>query len=212
MKTRLIVLGFCLCFFLLAAAACGKQQEGLDHTNETKQEDMLSEEESNLHEEEKHIGETIAPSITMLASTALGDSEASVLERFGNPCEKISYEEFEGYYGEPWYILDYHEDLHFTIGEESRKVLRIDVMGGEYKTNLEAGIGDPAQNVLPLYRTFYAEMFSRHSDDLLHGWFLVEQNGLLIFVFPREEGDFAGPVLDETPVEGIILAYEHHFD
>jgi hypothetical protein len=154
------------------------------------------------------------PEQTTLAGIALGDPVTKVTEMFGNQYIEDIISAEDSYYGEDAANWNYQDRIYFTIGQTSQSVLRVYVTVSEYETNLEVKVGDSADTFLPLYRDYYEELVSFHSDDTLYGWFQVEEGGLLIFRFEDENGSIESvdPIPDDAVVENITLAYLDHFD
>jgi hypothetical protein len=154
------------------------------------------------------------PEKTILAGITLGDPVTKVTQLFGDPLVEGTIGADESYYGEDAANWNYQDRIYFTIGLTSQSVLRVYVTVPEYETNLEVTVGQQADTFLPLYRSFYEELVSYHSDDTLYGWFKVEDGGLLIFRFEDENGSIDGgiPIPDQAVVESITLAYLAHFD
>jgi hypothetical protein len=154
------------------------------------------------------------PELTTLAGIALGDPVTKVTELYGTDYEEDFLDAEDSYYGEDVANWNYQDRIYFTIGQTSQSVLRVYVTVPDYETNLEVKVGDSADTFLSVYREYYEELISFHSDDTLYGWFQVEEGGLLIFRFADENGPIESidPIPDEAVVESITLAYLDHFD
>ena len=154
------------------------------------------------------------PEVTTLAGVALGDPVTKVTEMYGDQYIEDTISADDSYYGEDVANWNFQDRIYFTIGQTSQSVLRVYVTVPEYETNLEAKVEDSADSFLPTYRDYYEELVSFHSDDVLNGWFQVEEGGLLIFRFEDASGSIESvdPIPDDAVVESITLAYLDHFD
>ncbi len=154
------------------------------------------------------------PEITTLADIALGDPADTVTQMYGTQYEEDTTSADESYYGEDVANWNYQDRIYFTIGLTTQSVLRVYVAIPDYETNLGVKVGDKADTFLPQYRDYYDELVSNQSDDILNGWFLIEEGGLLIFRFADENGELDPtlPIPDEAVVDSITLAYVEHFD
>lgn len=154
------------------------------------------------------------PEQTILAGIALGDPASKVIQLYGNQYIEDTLSADDSYYGQDVANWNYQDRIYFTIGQSTQTVLRVYVTVPEYETNLAVKVGQRAVTFLPLYRGYYEELVSYHSDDVLYGWFQVEDGGLLIFRFT--DGDIAieggVPIPDQAIVDNITLAYQDHFD
>ncbi len=215
MRLRKTLILLLILMLLLPLTACRREVETPDIEDPDLNEDPEdSEDPEEPAPEPDPEPEAEIPAKTTLAGIGLGDSASEVTRLFGRMYEEELLFADEGYYGEDAVYWNYQDRIFFTIGQNTQKVLRIDVTVGDYETNLGIRVGQRAQDILPKYTALYPQLVSIHTDGEVPGWFLVEKGGLLIFVFYDVNGEriYEGAVPDNAVCEGITLAYEEHFD
>jgi len=149
--------------------------------------------------EQNNLGNESLPSI---AGICLDDAAEIVEMILGNEYEE-SFSDIEGHFGEPYYIRTYNDGLSIIIGQNSGKVLEIELTSTEYETWLGDRIGDTAEEVLSKYRKKYTEPETIHSDGKLEGWFNVGNGIILIFDFNKEDNMIVNT--DISPVSKVEL-------
>ncbi len=153
------------------------------------------------------------PETTTLGEISLGDPVDEVLLRFGSMYEETVIDDEAGYFGEPINYWNYQDRIGFMVGVTTQQVLRIDVFDSGYYSNLGAYIGQKASEILPVYREYYEELVSIHTEAVVPGWFLVEDDKLLILRFSDgSEASFGDPIPDDALLVEMSLAYLEHFD
>lgn len=121
-----------------------------------------------------------------LAGIKLGDSQELVLQVLGDKYRVSIFDEAFSL-GEPFIRMKYDNGITVIIGADTKKVLEIETESEDTTTNLGIRVGDKAEDALTKYRAYYQEPVSRHSDDTLIGWFLLEDEELIIFNFAKGE-------------------------
>lgn len=141
-----------------------------------------------------------------------GDSKDQLLAAFGTRYEEDTFEE-EVSLGEPFARLSFPNGITAIVGIETNKVLEIETNSADTVTNLGFKVGDDAREVLAKYRTMYQEPQSRHSDDTLIGWFLLQDEELIIFNFDQDEVLVNDPQLKpDAKVKRIKLSNFDYMD
>lgn len=148
-----------------------------------------------------------------LGGISLGDSPERVIEVLGSNYTESVEPDTAGFIGEDMILWSYENDAVIYFGQTSGKVLKVTTASRDLKTDLGIKAGDNAETVFNAYRPLYDEPTSRHSNDLLEGWFLMEDGVVIIFDFNKSDGSaINSDVTPDSVVEEIILAYWKHFD
>ena len=122
-----------------------------------------------------------------LGGITLGDSSRNVVNALGNDCTKIDEPDNAGIIGEDMTIWRYESGISVTIGKTSDKVLRIASVSPDFKTDLGIKVSEDINTVYEAYKPLYEEAVSRHSDEVLEGWFLVGNEAVIIFDFNKSD-------------------------
>jgi hypothetical protein len=147
-----------------------------------------------------------------LGGIKLGDSKDQVIEAFGTDYEEDYFDEAFAL-GEPFVRMLYSNGITVILGTDSNTVLEIETTSPETVTNLGYRVGDKAQEVLDEYRSKYEEPQSRHSDDTLTGWFLInDEYELVIFKFDTDDTLINENVEPDDRIEGIKLTNFKYMD
>jgi len=196
-KAILIVFLIVLTGALIITSGCSEDIDG-----EAKNE-MINAETSNQ--------DIMTPS--SLGGISLGDSLQTVVDVLGNNYTESTESDNAEYIGEDMTVWSYESGIVVSFGKTSGKVLRITSTSTDLKTNLGIKVGDAAKTVFETYKPLYEEAVSRHSDEMLTGWFLMEDGAVMIFDFDKSDGAVVNSnVTPDSSVEKIILAYWKHFD
>lgn len=151
--------------------------------------------------------------ISGLGGISLGDSPERVIEVLGSNYTESVEPDTAGFIGEDMTVWSYENDTVVYIGQTSGKVLKVTTASPDLKTSLSIKVGDNAETVFKAYRLLYEEAVSRHRDEVLEGWFLMEDGIVMIFDFDKSDGVMVNSdVTSDFAVEEIILAYWKHFD
>lgn len=121
-------------------------------------------------------------------------------------------EEEGGYFGQNIIFRQYENDCHVVIDKATGKVLQIDVSSPEYPTDRGFKVGDPAMEVLEDYRQDYEEWVGNQSPEKLVGWFLVDDETLLIFSSKENLERFNEDLTEDSKIFGITLGSPRYFD
>lgn len=155
---------------------------------------------------------TINEDLPSLAGICLDDAAEIVDMILGDEYEE-SISEIEGHFGEPYYIRDYKDGLSIIIGQNSGKVLEIELSSTKYETWLGDKIGDTAEKVLSKYREKFTEPESIHTGGKLEGWFNVGSGIILIFDFNKEDNMIVNTdIKPDSQVELIKLTKMQYLD
>lgn len=148
-----------------------------------------------------------------LEGISLGDSSQSVISILGSNCIKTDEPDSAGYIGEDTTVWRYESGISVTIGKTSDKVLRIASVSPDFKTDLGIKVSEDINTVYEAYKPLYEEAVSRHSDEVLEGWFLVGNEAVIIFDFNKSDNAVVNSnITPDSKVEEIIVAYWKHFD
>lgn len=148
-------------------------------------------------------GETV-PS---LGGISLGDSSEKVIEVLGDKYSETAEPDILGAFNEDIVIWNYNNAINVSIGKRSGKVLRVVSNSPDYKTDLGIKVGDDADTVFETYRSELKEAVSRHNDETLEGWFLTEDEIVVIFDFDKSDDALVNSdITPDTRVEEIILS------
>ncbi|MGI6514459.1 MAG: hypothetical protein ACOX3D_08955 [Syntrophomonadales bacterium] len=157
-------------------------------------------------------GETQDEVIPNIGGIHLGDTRTQVTDILGSDYEEI-FEEEGGHFGEPYYILDYREGIKLIIGQDSGKVMQIDVTTPGMATDMGVNVGDQAADAIAKYREKYSEPESIHSGEKLVGWFEVGEGALVILDVDRNDDTIVNPeITPDMEVEMIRLVYSRYID
>ena len=148
-----------------------------------------------------------------LGGISLGDSPQKVIDVLGNNYSESAEPDIAGLMDEDLIIWSYESGISVYIGKTSEKVLRIISTSANTKTDLGIKVGDEYKTVYETYKPVSEEAVSRHSDEILEGWFLVEDEAVVIFDFDESDNAVVNRnVKPDSKVEKIILAYWKHLD
>jgi hypothetical protein len=197
-----------ICLMLLIMTGCSRP--AATEPPETTPEETPGEEPPASEEPEPEA--PTPPERTTLGGVSLGDDTARVQLMLGNNyAEEILPE--DPFYSQGTRIWAYPKGITVTFSLKSDRMVHLEVTAVDCATNLGVRVGDSAADVLAEYRTVYEEYEGLHSDGAIPGWFRVENGGLLIFDFDREDGALANSdVGAEAVVEAIVLAQAADFD
>ena len=202
---RNIIFVILVTLLALSLLACGNDNKGAidsSHSNEPSQTIVETSNENNDNTED-------VPSI---AGICLDDTKEKIDKVLGKDY-KETFSEVEGHFGEPYYLREYIDGISLIIGKNSRKVLEIELVSGNYQTWLGDNIGDTAGDVLSKYREKYAEPKSIHSDEKLEGWFDVGDGILIIFDFNKDDDTITNvDISPDSKVELIKLTKMQYMD
>ena len=147
-----------------------------------------------------------------LGGIRLGDSKDKVIQAFGTDYEEDFFDD-DYPFGEPYKIMDYDNGITVVLGADSNTVLEIATSSPETTTNLGFKVGDRSQEVLDEYRAKYEEPQSRHSDDTLTGWFIInDEYELIIFKFDTDDTLVNENVEPDDRIETIKLTNFKYMD
>lgn len=121
-------------------------------------------------------------------------------------------EEEGGYFGQNIIFRQYENGCHVVINKETEKVLQIDVSSPEYPTDRGFKVGDPAMEVLEDYRKDYEEWVGNQSPEKLAGWFLIDDENLLIFSSKENLERSNEDLTEDSKIYGITLGSPRYFD
>jgi hypothetical protein len=155
-------------------------------------------------------GSVTAPS---LGGISLGNHSESVVNALGNNYTESTEPDNAGFIGEDMTVWSYESGIVVSIGKTSGKVLRVKSTSPDFRTDLDVKVGDDAKTVFEAYKPEFQEAVSRHSDEVLEGWFLIGDQVILIFDFDKSDGALINSsITPDSSVEEIVLAYWEHFD
>jgi hypothetical protein len=172
----------------------------------------IDREENNkpIDSETPDQGSVTAPS---LGGISLGDSSESVIGALGNNYTESTETDDAGFIGEDMTVWSYESGIVVNIGKRSGKVLRVKSTSPDFRTDLGVKVDDNAKTVFDAYKPVFQEAVSRHSDNVLEGWFLIEDQAIMIFDFDKSDGSLINSsITPDSRVGEIILAYWEHFD
>jgi len=158
------------------------------------------------------VNETINENLPSIAGVCLDDAAEIVDMILGDDYEQ-TFSEIEGHFGEPYYIRNYNDGLSILIGQNSGKVLEIELTSTNYETWQGDKIGDTADKVLSKYREKYTEPETIHSDGKLEGWFDIGNGIILIFDFDKDDNMIVNKdITPDSKVELIKLTKMQYLD
>jgi len=147
-----------------------------------------------------------------IAGICLDDAAEIVEMILGDEYEE-SFSHIEGHFGEPYYIRNYGDGLSIIIGQNTGKVLEIELSSTKYETWLGDRIGHAAEEVLTKYRKKYTEPETIHSDGKLEGWFDLGKGIVLIFDFNKDDNMIVNTdITPDSKVELIKLTKMQYLD
>lgn len=153
---------------------------------------------------------TISPT---LGGISLGDSPQSVIDALGNNYSESTEPDIAGLIGEDLIVWSYDNGIVVYIGKTSEKVQRIETTNPDLKTDLGIKVGDDKETVYEVYKPNFEEAVSRQNNEALEGWFLTEDESVIIFDFDKSDNAVVNKnVTSDSKVEKIILAYWKHFN
>ena len=92
-------------------------------------------------------------------------------------------------------------------------MLRIASTSPDLQTDLGIKAGDDAKTVFDAYKPLFEEAISRHSNEVLDGWYIMDDGTVMIFDFDKSDDTLVNSnIMPDSNVEEIILAYWSHFD
>jgi hypothetical protein len=151
--------------------------------------------------------------VSSLGGISLGDSPERVVAVLGSNYTESTEPDVAGFIGEDMAVWSYESGIVVYIGQSSGKVLKIKSTSPDLQTDLGIRGGDNAETVFEAYRPLYKEAVSRHWDEVLEGWFHMEDGAVMIFDFDKSDSVLVNrDVTRDSLVEEIILAYWAHFD
>ncbi len=150
---------------------------------------------------------------TSLGGISLGDTPQAVINILGKNYTESTEPDIAGYVGEDMTVWSYESGITVIFGKTSGKVLKVTTANPDFKTDLGIKVGDDAKTVYETYKSLSEEAESRHSNEILEGWFLMKDGAVMIFDFDKSDGAMVNSnVTPDSKVEEIILAYWNHFD
>ena len=150
--------------------------------------------------------------IPSLGEISLGDSHVTVVEVLGSGFTETTETDYTGTYGEDLTVLNYESGIVVNIGKTSGKVVKVISTSPAFQTDLEIKVGDDAKTAFETYEPLFEQAVSRHRDEALTGWFIIE-NVIVIFDFDKSDNELTNKEISPDPrVEQIVLAYWEHFD
>lgn len=160
--------------------------------------------------------ETPAPDTQNAASLGgirLGDSAEAVVKILGSDyVESIEADEL-GSIGEDMAVWSFDSGITVFLGSESNKVLRIVSHSSDFQTYLGIKVGDTGKAAFEKYQREYEQVKSRHSEEVLTGWFHIGDEQIIIFDFDKDDNSLANQTAaPDSTVQAIVLAYWKHFD
>jgi len=151
--------------------------------------------------------------VPSLGGVSLGDSAEDTVKVLGNDYAESAETDASGLIGEDMAVREYRNGITVYIGKTSGKVLRIISESDDFKTDLGVGVGDDAKTVSDTYGSRFEKAVSRHIDEELEGWYLLEDGSVIIFDFDRTDDTLINSdVKPDSKVGRIVLAYWQHFD
>ncbi|HHV97517.1 MAG TPA: hypothetical protein GXX37_13810 [Clostridiaceae bacterium] len=164
----------------------------------------------NINSNTTNKNNSTAPS---LGGISLGDNQETVANVLGNNYVESTEEDIAGFIGEDMNIWTYENGIVVYFGKMTGKVLRITSTSPNLQTDLGIKVGDNAKTVFETYKPLFEEAVSRHEDEKLEGWYLINDEVVMIFDFDKsDEKLINNKVMPDSSVEEITLAYWKHFD
>ena len=131
----------------------------------------------------------------------------------GDDYEKTDETDSTGMIGEDTTVLTYESGIVITVGNNSKKVLRIVSASEDFRTDKGIKVGDTAKTVTEVYEIEFEKAVSRQTNELLEGWYLIGDEAVIIFDYDKTNYTVMNfDIKPDSKVEEIILAYWRHFD
>jgi|GEM_PF-5644359 len=147
-----------------------------------------------------------------LGGITLGDTFDKVTSLLGDQYKESKETDELGVYGEDIIILSYDNGITVRLGKTTGKVISVISSSSNFQTDLGIKVGDNKETLYDKYSQF-EEAFSRHSEVTLKGWFLVNEETVIIFHFDDSDYNFeTGEIHPGAKVVEIELAFWKHFD
>lgn len=151
--------------------------------------------------------------VPSLGGISLGDTSEDVIAKLGDDYSESTEPDVLGAIGEDITVWNYNSGITISIGKTSGKVLRIVSASPDFQTDLGIKVGDDAKIVFEMYKPVSDEAVSRHSNETLEGWFLMEDGTVIIFDFDKSDDSIVNSdITPDSSVEEIILSYWKYFD
>ncbi|SCY73843.1 hypothetical protein [Alkaliphilus peptidifermentans] len=175
------------------------KEDGEEGINEVNSEaDIENEDEIRLRQSSK----------IALGGIHLGDSMSRVVEILGLGFDETIIHDDADYIGEDLIEWTYKEGITVSFGVKSKSVLKIVLSSSAFETEMGAKVGDNATEVFGIYDDLYDKMISRHSDDILIGWYIPEE--YIVLIFDTDKNNYTrvnGKISMDSNVEEIVLQY-----
>lgn len=192
-----------LAVMLFITSGCTEANNKGDTNNKGDKDIIEATETPGQVDETSENGETV-PS---LGGISLEDSSEKVKSVLGDKYSETEESDNLGAFGEDIVIWNYNNAISVSIGKTSGKVLRVLSKSPDYKTDLGIKVGDDAATVFETYRSKFKEAVSRHNDETLEGWFLTEDETVVIFDFDKSDDSIVNSnITSDSRVEEIILS------
>lgn len=148
-----------------------------------------------------------------LGGISLGDSPQKVISVPGNDYTESIEIDNGGIIGEDIVIWSYEKGIVVSFGKTSGKVIRVVSASPNFQTDLGIKVGDNAKTAFEVYKPKFKEAISRHSNEVLEGWFHAGDEAVMIFDFDKSDRVVTNSAITEdSDIEEIILAYWKHFN
>jgi len=148
-----------------------------------------------------------------LGGVSLGDSPEKVISVLGNDYTESIEIDNGGIIGEDIIVWNYEKGIVVSFGKTTGKVIRVVSSSPDFHTDLGIKVGDNAKTAFELYKSKFKEAISRHSNEVLEGWFHIGDEAVMIFDFDKSDRAVTNrSVTPDSDIEEIILAYWKHFN
>lgn len=203
-KTILIVLTGIL---IMTSGCSGDINEGDKREAINSVAENISEEDKNeVDDAESETSNQNLVTAPSLGGISPGDTSEKVIEILGDNYSESTETDILGAYGEDIIIWNYNNGIAVSIGKTSGKVLKIASASPDFQTDLGIKVGDDAESVFETYKPVFEEPVSRHSNETLEGWFLMEDGSVMIFDFDKSDNTMVNSnITPDSSVEEIIL-------
>lgn len=169
--------------------------------------------ENNSKTNDTNAQENVSVRPGSLGGICLGDSPEDVQRILGKDYTESMETDVSGYIKEDMIVWSFSKGIVVTIGKESKKVISVVSHSQDYKTDLGIKVGDQAKTLFEKYKPKFAAVISRHSNEVLDGWFNIGDGKIIIFRFDENNNtDASSTVPPDAAVQEIELAYWEHFD
>ncbi|HHW31273.1 MAG TPA: hypothetical protein GXX20_06315 [Clostridiaceae bacterium] len=211
-KTILIV----LTVSLLILYGCSKYVDEKNRIEYNK--NKISENQNEIEKDKNEINSSDASNqetanVSSLGGISLGYSPEMVVNILGDNYIESTEPDYFGIMGEDITVWSYDNGIVIRIGETTGKVLSVTSKNPDFQTDMGIKVGDDAETVFNAYKPKFEEAKSRHSDEILEGWYLVGDGTVMIFDFDKSDNAVINSnIASDSKVEEIILAYWKHFD